>query len=75
VTVTIERPAEAQARLEADARRRGITFDQLIPELAARPPERQDDGPRRALGFVDIGSSADGNVVGPTNCDAFELIP
>ena len=38
MTVTIELPADTQARLEAEATRRGITLDQLIAELAAQFP-------------------------------------
>ena len=38
MTVTIELPADAQARLEAEATRRGITLEQLIVELASQLP-------------------------------------
>ena len=37
-SVTIDLPADAQARLEAEAARRGITLDPLIAELAATLP-------------------------------------
>ena len=49
MTVTLELPAEAQARLEAEATRRGITVDQLVTELAAGLPAEQD----RATGTLD----------------------
>jgi chromosome segregation and condensation protein ScpB len=38
MTVTIDLPADAWARLEAEAKRRGITLDQLVAELAALLP-------------------------------------
>jgi hypothetical protein len=38
MTVTLDLPADAQARLETEASRRGITLDQLIAELAAQLP-------------------------------------
>jgi hypothetical protein len=38
MTVTIDIPPDARARLEAEAARRGITLDQLVTELAAQLP-------------------------------------
>ena len=38
MSVTIDLPADAQARLEGEAARRGITLAQLIIELAAALP-------------------------------------
>ena len=38
MSVTLDLPAESQARLEAEATRRGITLDQLIAELADALP-------------------------------------
>jgi hypothetical protein len=38
MSVTIDLPADAQARLEAEAARRGITLDELIAELAKTLP-------------------------------------
>ncbi len=55
--VTIDLPAEAQARLENEAARRGLTVNQLIMELAAALP---DPAPRRKLGFVSLGASTTG---------------
>ncbi len=54
VNVTLELPAEAQARLEAEASRRGITLDQLVAEFAASFPV---EGPKHRLAFVGIGAS------------------
>jgi hypothetical protein len=56
VTVTLDLPAEAQARLQAEASRRGITLDQLVAELADSFPAEADT-PKHRLGFVGIGSS------------------
>jgi hypothetical protein len=59
MTLTLELPAEAQARLEAEATRRGITLDQLVTELAAGLPTEQD----RAAGTLQefFGSGDSGN--------------
>ena len=51
VTVTLDLPAEAQARLEAEATRRGITLDQLIVEIADQLPA-ETTTPRRKLASV-----------------------
>ena len=53
MTVTIELPAEAQARLEGEAARRGITLGELVAELASRLPA---EDPLEAF----IGSGASG---------------
>ena len=59
MTLTLNLPVEAQARLEAEASRRGITLDLLVAELAAGFPV--DTGtPRRKLAFVGMGSSKAG---------------
>jgi hypothetical protein len=56
--VTIELPADTQARLEAEATRRGITLDQLIALLAdTLPADPAAGGPRHRLSFVGIGAS------------------
>lgn len=72
MTVTVELPEAAQARLEAEAARRGITLAQLVAEAAEqvaqrlpaeRPPdtgEGESETPRRKLGFVGIGASKAG---------------
>ncbi len=59
VTVTLDLPAEAEARLQAEANRRGITLDQLVAELANQLPA-ESDTPRRKLAFVGMGSSQAG---------------
>jgi hypothetical protein len=59
MTVTLDLPAEAQARLQAEATRRGITLDQLIAEIADSFPA-ETTTPRRKRAFVGIGSSTSG---------------
>ncbi|MBS1838358.1 MAG: hypothetical protein JST64_11765 [Actinobacteria bacterium] len=56
MTLTIELPADAQARLETEATRRGITLDQLIAELADQLPV-ESAAPKHRLRFVGIGAS------------------
>ena len=61
MTITVELPEAAQARLEAEAARRGITLGQLVAEaaeqVAQRLPAADGDAPRHRLGFVGIGAS------------------
>lgn len=59
MTVNIDLPADAQARLEAEATRRGITIDQLIAELADNLPA-DTPAPNRKLAFVGAGASKTG---------------
>jgi hypothetical protein len=54
VPVTIDLPADAQARLQAEASRRGITLDALIVAFADTFPA---ETPEHRLGFVGIGAS------------------
>jgi hypothetical protein len=54
VTVIIDLPAEAQARLQAEADRRGTTIDEVVAEFAARLPGETST---HRLRFVGIGSS------------------
>ena len=58
MTVTLDLPAGAHARLEAEATRRGVTLDQLIAEIADSFPAETTT--RRKLAFVGIGSSTSG---------------
>lgn len=59
MTVTLDLPDEAQARLQAEAARRGVSVDVLIAQIAATFPPVTTT-PRRKLGFVGIGSSTSG---------------
>ncbi len=58
--VTIELPADAHARLNAEANRRGITLDQLIAQLAEKLPAQPTETSRRKLAFVGAGESKAG---------------
>ncbi len=66
VAVTLALPAEAQARIQAEATRRGITLDQLVAEIADSFPA-ETTTPRRKRAFVGIGSSTSGR--GARNAD------
>ena len=55
MTVTLDLPAEVQARLEAEATRRGITVDQLVAELADQLPA--EDPLEAFIGCGDSGRS------------------
>jgi hypothetical protein len=59
MTVTPELLAEAQARLEAEATRRGITVDQLVTELAASLPAEQERVAGTLEEFFGSGDSGD----------------
>ena len=60
MTVTLDLPAEAQARLQAEATRRGITLGQLIAELADQlPAETPTAEPGTLEGFFGSGDSGD----------------
>lgn len=60
MTVTLDLPAEAQARLQAEASRRGISLDQLIAEVAASfPAEPPTAEPGTLEGFFGSGDSGD----------------
>jgi hypothetical protein len=58
MSVTVELPAEALRRLEAEATRRGTTIDAVIAELAARLPHQVPSRDHR-LSFIGIGASGD----------------
>jgi hypothetical protein len=60
VPLTIEISAEARARLEAEAARRGITLDQLVAEFAAELPTTHDE-PKRGVLDVFFGSGDSGD--------------
>lgn len=60
MAITLDLPADARARLSAEAERRGITVDRLVAELAADLPASGSTERSRALGFVAIGASTSG---------------
>lgn len=59
MTVTLDLPAEAQARLQAEASRRGITLDQLVAEIADNFPAETAAQPGTLEGFFGSGDSGD----------------
>ena len=61
VTVTLDLPAEAQSRLQAEATRRGITLDQLVAEIAESFPA-DSEAPKRRLSFIGAGHSGRGDL-------------
>lgn len=59
MTVTVDLPEDALARLHAEARRRGVSIDLVIAELTTTLPA--DHIPRkRTLSFIGLGSSSSG---------------
>ena len=58
--VTLELSEDVQARLTAEATRRGITVDDVVAELAATLPVGASVAPRRKLAFVGAGASKAG---------------
>jgi len=56
MSVTIELSADAQARLEAEAARRGISLGQLVSDLAFALPAG-GKAPARRLPVIGIGAS------------------
>lgn len=59
MSVTVDLPAEALRRLEAEAARRQISIDDVIAELAANLPV-ESATTRRQPAFVAIGASEHG---------------
>lgn len=58
MSVTVQLPAEALHRLEAEAARRGISIDDVIAELAYRLPDAVPPSGHR-LSFIGVGTSGD----------------
>jgi hypothetical protein len=56
MNVTIDLPQDAVARLEAEAKRRGVSIDSVITELTEALPDDSPAGPR-TFSFVRLGSS------------------
>ena len=66
MTVTIDLPEDALARLQAEANRRGISIDLVIAELAESLPARSSAGPQ-TFSFVGLGSSTSGRYARDTD--------
>jgi hypothetical protein len=60
MTVTIDLPADALARLTAEANRRGVSIEAVIADLADQLPADQPGPARRSLAFVGAGASGGG---------------
>ena len=60
MTLSIDLPEQALARLQAEASRRGISIDALIAELADHLPPRRPETDRRSLPFLGAGASRHG---------------
>lgn len=59
MSVTVDLPEDALARLRAEAARRGVSIDVVIAELANALPADVAHA-RRSLSFVGLGSSNSG---------------
>jgi hypothetical protein len=58
MTVTIDLPEDALERLQAEARRRGVTIDVVVAEFAQALPT--DATSEKTLSFIGLGSSNSG---------------
>ena len=65
MTVTVDLPEDALARLEAEAKRRGVSIDSVIAELAEALPA-QSSRPQ-TFSFVGLGSSTSGRYARDTD--------
>lgn len=60
MSLRLDLPADAEARLEAEAARRGITLDELVAELSARFPDPKERVKGEALkAFLGCGNSGE----------------
>lgn len=66
MTVTVDLPEDALARLQAEAKRRGVNIDQVIAELAEALPAETTAAPR-TFSFVGLGSSTSGRYARDTD--------
>jgi hypothetical protein len=68
MTITIDLPEDALARLKAEAKRRGVSIDFVIAELAEALPA-ENSGTPQTFSFVGLGSSTSGRYA--RNTDEF----
>ena len=59
MTVTVDLPEDALARLQAEATRRGVSIDLVIAELTAALPAEPLPA-KQTLSFIGLGSSSSG---------------
>ena len=64
MSVTIELPDDALARLRAEAERRGVSIDVIVAELADRLPAQPPANPTGRLSFIGIGASGTTEPIG-----------
>jgi hypothetical protein len=64
--VTIDLPDDALARLEAEAKRRGVSVDHVIAELTEALPA-EASAPPQTFSFVGIGLSTSGRYARDTD--------
>lgn len=60
MSLSIDLPAGALARVRAEASRRGVSIDEVIAELADQLPGDQPSQTRRRVAFVGAGASEHG---------------
>ncbi len=60
MTLSIDLPDEALARLRAEATRRGVSVDTVIAELADQLPAQPAQRSRRRLALIGAGATAHG---------------
>jgi len=60
MTITLDLTAEALARLEAEAARRGVTLETVINELAAQLPAAAKSTVSSRRGLIGLGASSSG---------------
>ncbi len=59
MTVTVDLPEDALARLQAEAARRGVSIDSVIAELTTALPAEPPPA-KHTLSFIGLGSSSAG---------------
>jgi hypothetical protein len=59
MTVTVDLPEDALARLQAEAKRRGVSIDSVIAGLAEGLPAETSPA-KRTFSFIGLGSSTSG---------------
>lgn len=59
MTVNVDLPDDALARLRSEAKRRGVSIDQVIAELTQALPAEARPG-KREFSFIGLGSSTSG---------------
>jgi hypothetical protein len=65
MTVIIDLPEDALARLQAEAKRRGVSIDVVVAELTEALPN--EPTPRKTLSFIGLGSSSSGQYARDTD--------